>query len=1100
MQLVASRKLIVSNRFIQKLLLMKLTTFVLLVFFLNVNAHGYTQKINLSVKGAPLTKIFKEIKRQTGYTFAYSRALLQMAGPVTVQVSDASLEQALSTVFQPLPLSYTIIDRTVVIGIKKQISPVSETVQAVPPVPMVTVTGRISNNRGEMLPGATITEKSAPKNVVTTGEDGSFSITVAGPGSVLVVSFAGYSSREVKAGTGPLDVVLSSASQEMDVVVVGYGTQRNRDVTGSVSAVSNKDFNQGVVLSPQQAIQGKLAGVNIAQNSGKPGGSNTIRIRGGTSLTGNNDPLYVIDGVPLSTTAGVSQANIRANGTDVFDQEPVNPLLTLNPNDIESITVLKDASAAAIYGSRGANGVIVVTTKKGSAGKGRVSLSITGGMSKVSKTLDVLSADQYRSVIRDLGLTISDKGASTNWQDQIYRTGYSQDYYLSFSGGSDKTTYRASLGHGIQQGVVLGSKLTRTDARINLNHAALNDRLLFDMRVNYGQTFSNSAAISNTVGSEQGTSMNYEAYVFNPTYPVYDSLRNYNFVLPYRVNPVSFSTDVPDQLTNTRFIGNLSTTLKIAKPLSLNVNLGYTKQNIDRNSYIKQSNPLGSGLGGYASVQKLDDYSKLLETVLRFNDKFGRHSLDAIAGYSYQYFVDEGNRTTASGFLSDEFLWYSLQAASSINAVSTFKQSNTLISMYARANYNFDDRFLLTGTVRRDGSSRFGSGNRWGVFPSGSVAWRLSQEEFFKVPAVSDLKVRVSYGITGNQEIGNLNSITTLGATTTGYIVGGQRITNVLPQQYANPNLRWEQTAQLNGGIDFALLGGRIHGSVDYYNKKTTDLLLLLPVPSPTAISTQLANVGSVQNRGIEVVLGGTVITQKDFSWGVNVVFSRNRNKVLSLSNDQFKGNNIKIAPLQGQGLTSGVYAQLITPGQPLGTFWGRRFAGVKSGVEQFNGGDTVIGYAQPKFTYGISNTLNYKNWNLNINLRASVGNDVFNLTGNNLGYESNLPGRNVFVTAVTSGVKRDQPKQYSSRWIEDGSFLRLDNLTLGYDIHARMPIFSNARVFLTGQNLFIFTKYSGLDPEVNSEISGVGTAPLGVDYLAYPRARSISAGINLNF
>lgn len=1100
MQLVASRKLIVSKRAVQKLLMMKLTTFFFLVAFLNVNAHGYTQGVNLSAKDASLVKIFKEIKRQTGYTFAYSRSLLQKAGPVTVRVSDASLEQALNTVFQSLPFSYTIIERTVVIGMKMD-RPVSEPVLAASPPPAaVTVTGKVANNRGEVLPGATITEKALPKNVVTAGDDGSFSITVPDANSILVVSFVGYTSKEVRAGNGSLNIILSSASQEMDVVVVGYGTQRNRDVTGSVSAVSNKDFNQGVVLSPQQAIQGKLAGVNISQNSGKPGASNTIRIRGGTSLTGNNDPLYVIDGVPISTTAGVSQANIRANGTDVFDQEPVNPLLTLNPNDIESITVLKDASAAAIYGSRGANGVIVITTKKGSAGKGRVSLSVTGGMSKVSKTLDMLSGDQYRSVIKDLGLTISDKGANTNWQDQIYRTGYSQDYYASFAGGSDKTTYRASLGHGIQQGVVLGSKITRTDARINLNHAALDDRLVFDMRVNYGQTFSNTAAISNTVGSEQGTSMNYEAYVFNPTYPVYDSAGRYNFVLPYRINPVSFSTDVPDQLTNTRFIGNLSTTLKIVKPLSLNVNLGYTKQNIDRNSYIRQTNPLGSGLGGYASVQKLDDYSKLLETVLRFNDKFGRHSIDAIAGYSYQYFAEEGDRTTASGFLSDEFLWYSLQAASSINSVSTFRQSNTLISMYGRVNYNFDDRFLLTGTVRRDGSSRFGSGNRWGVFPSGSVAWRLSKEEFFKVPAVSDLKLRVSYGVTGNQEIGNLNSITTLGATTTGYIVGGQRITTVLPQQYANPNLRWEQTAQLNGGIDFVLLNNRIHGSIDYYNKKTTDLLLRLPVPSPTAVNTQLANVGSVQNRGIEVVLGGTPIAGRDFSWGVNLVFSRNKNKVLSLSNDQFKGNNIRIAPLQGQGLTSGVYAQLITPGQPLGTFWGRRFTGVKGGVEQFIAGDTVLGYAQPKFTYGITNTLSYKNWNLGINLRASVGNDVYNLTGNNLGYESNLPGRNVMVIAVTSGVKRDQPKQYSSRWIEDGSFLRLDNMTLGYDIHAKTPLFANARVFLTGQNLFIITKYSGLDPEVNSEISGVGTAPLGVDYLAYPRARSISAGINLNF
>jgi iron complex outermembrane receptor protein len=823
-------------------------------------------------------------------------------------------------------------------------------------------------------------------------------------------------------------------------------------------------------------------------------------VRGGTSLTGSNDPLYVIDGVPISTSAGVSQANIRGNSTDFFDQEPTNPLMTLNPNDIESISVLKDASSTAIYGSRGANGVIVITTKKGTAGKGKVALNIAGGVSNVSKKLKMLTGDEYRAINSKLGLSIDDKGANTNWQDEIYRPAHTQDYYLSFFGGSDKTTYRASLGYGNQEGVMLASKLNRTNARINVNHSALDDKLSFDLRVNYGQTFSNAAPVSNTVGSEAGTSMNYEAYVFNPTFPVYSPTGGYYHMPPYRINPVSFSTDLTDQTTNNRFIGNLSTTYKIIKPVSVNVNVGYTNQTINRNTYINKSNPLGEGLGGYASVQKLQDYSKLLETVFRFNQRFGKHTLDAIAGYSYQYFVEEGLRTTANGFLSDEFKWYSLQAASTISSVSTFKQSNTLISFYSRFNYNFDDRFLVTGTIRKDGSSRFGSGNKWGYFPSGSVAWRLSKEKFFNVSPVSDLKVRVSYGITGNQEIGNLNSITTLGATTTGYIVGGNRITTVLPQQYANPNLRWEQTGQFNAGVDFAFLQGRIHGSVDYYVKKTTDLLLRLPVPSPTAVSTQLANVGSVQNKGIELELGATIMEKGAFSWESGLNFSRNRNKVLSLSNDQFKGDNIKIAPLQGQGLTSGVYAQLIKPGLPVGTFYGRRFTGVKNGVEQFIAGDTVIGSAQPDFTFGFNNTFTYKGWSLSMNARGSVGNDIYNLTANNLGYLSNLPGRNVMELAVNSGVGRDQPKQYSSRWIEKGSFLRMDNITLSYNINVKHTILSNARVYLTAQNLFVITGYSGLDPEVNSEISGTGVAPLGVDYLSYPKSRTISAGVNVTF
>lgn len=973
------------------------------------------------------------------------------------------------------------------------------------------VKGIVRGAKNEPLAGVSVVIRNAKTNFTSgtkTDSTGVFTfmhVPSGGPYN-FNLSMIGYETQtlsgySVKEGTTfSLSVTMKETAATLEqIMVVGYGTQKQKDLTGSVSAVTNKNFNQGAVLSPQQAIQGKLPGVNISQNSGKPGGSNTIRIRGGTSLTGSNDPLYVIDGVPISSSAGVAQANIRGNGTDVFDEEPTNPLMTLNPDDIESVTVLKDASSTAIYGSRGANGVIVITTKKGQAGSPKVSVGATGGVSKVSKTLPVLSADQYRKAVTDLGLPLDDKGANTNWQDEIYRPAYLQDYNLAMSGGNNKTTYRASLGYGDQQGVMLGSDLKRANARININHSAMNDRLTFDMRVNYGTTFSKSAPVSNTVGSESGTSMNYEAYVFNPTYPVYDSNGNYTFVPPYRVNPVSFSTDVIDELTNTRFLGNLSTTYKILRPLSINLNLGYTKQDIDRNSYIKKSNLLGAGLGGYASVQKLQDYSKLLETVLRYNNIFGKHSVDAIAGYSWQYFVNEGDRTSASGFLSDEFKWYSLQAAKTIQGVSTFKQSNTLISFYGRVNYSFDDRFLVTGTIRRDGSSRFGEGNKWGTFPSGSIAWRISREKFFPAKIFNDLKVRASYGVTGNQEIGNLNSVTTLGATTTGYIVGGERVTVVLPQQYANPNLRWEQTAQFNAGIDFVILNNRLRGSVDFYNKKTTDLLLRLPVPSPTAVSTQLANVGSVQNRGIEIDLNGTVIDGNNFRWESSFNISFNRNKVLSLSNDQYKGNNIQIAPIQGAGL-AGIYAQLIMPGQPLGTFYGKQFYGIKGGVEQLSANDTIIGNAQPNYIYGFTNTLSYKRFALNFTFRGSVGNDVYNMTANNLAYLNNLPGRNVMDIAVSSGVARDQPKKYSSRWIENGSFCRLDNVTLSYNIPVKGTFISNARAFVTGTNLLMFTKYTGLDPEVNSEVSGTGVAPLGIDYLAYPRAKAISAGVNLSF
>lgn len=886
-----------------------------------------------------------------------------------------------------------------------------------------------------------------------------------------------------------------------EVVVVGYGTMKKSDLTGSVSSITSDNFKLGTDLTPQQLMQGAFSGVNISQNSGKPGGSNTIRVRGGTSITASNDPLYVIDGVPISTSAGVNQSNIGSSTTDFFDQEPINPLSNINPNDIESINILKDASATAIYGSRGANGVIMITTKKGKAGMRQLDYSFNLGVSTVAKKLDVLTGDEYRKTVSELGLTLDDKGQNTDWQDVIFRTAISQNHYVSFMSGSENTSYRASAGYSNQNGVMEGSGMKSANARMNINHKALNDKLKLNMNISYGETNSDQAPVSNTVGSEMGSSMLYEAYVFNPTYPIYNEEGDYYDVPPYRVNPASFSKELLDERATSQFLGNLTADWNFYKPFTLQVNAGYNKNTINRNSYISKSNLLGNGNNGYVTVQKLSDYSKLLETILKYNQSFGKHNIDAMVGYSWQYFYSEGQTTKAYGFLSDNFKWYSLAAAQTVESVSSYAESNTLISMYGRINYNYADKYLLTATVRRDGSSRFGSGNKWGIFPSVAASWRISQEDFFQNDIMSDLKLRASFGITGSQEIGNYNSLSTLGASTNGYLVGGEKITIVLPQQYTNPDLKWEQTAQTDIGIDFGFLNGKIRGSIDYYYKKTTDLLLSVAVPSPSLITTQIANVGTVTNQGIELDLSFDLMRTKNFAWDANLNLSHNKNEVVSLSNGQWTGDNMQVAPCQGQGL-SGTYAQLIMPGQPISTFYGKRFIGVVDGVEQFanDGEPEVIGCAQPDLTFGLGTNLQYKNWTLSLNFRGSIGNDVYNCTANNLAYLSNLPGRNVLKEAVTSGVNRDQAKVYSSRFIEDGSFVRLDNLSLGYNFSLPKLYISNARVFVSAQNLFVITGYSGADPEVNSEISRTGVAPLGVDYLSYPKARTFSMGINLSF
>ena len=964
------------------------------------------------------------------------------------------------------------------------------------------ITGTVTDNLNEPLIGVNVTLKGTSAGTIT-DIDGNFTLSVPASGAVLTLSYVGYLSQEVVVGNrNHLNVILQDDSKTLEeVVVVGYGTMKRSDLTGAVSSLNSDNFKAGVDLTPQQLMQGAFSGVNISQNSGKPGGASTIRVRGGTSITASNEPLYVIDGVPISTAAGVSSSNISGNNIDYFDQEPTNPLSTINPNDIESINILKDASATAIYGSRGANGVIMITTKKGKAGAKQLDYSFNIGMSSAAEKLDVLTGDEYRKTVKDLGLTLDDKGDNADWQDRIFRTALTTSHYLSFMSGNQSTNYRASLGYSDQEGIMIGSGMSNANGRINVTHTGLNDKLKIDMFLSYGETNSRQAPVSNTVGSEMGSSMLYEAYVFNPTYPIYDENGDYYDVPAYRVNPVSYSDELIDKRKNRKFLGNISASYNIIKPLTFQVNMGYTTNSSDRNSYISKNNLLGDAWNGYVSVQKLQDYSKVLETIMKYNESFGKHTIDAMAGYSYQYFYDEGNHTKAYNFLSDEFKWYSLAAAGNIESVTSFAQSNKLISMYGRVNYNFDNRYLVTATLRRDGSSRFGKDHKWGLFPSAAASWRISQEEFFESKVVSDLKLRASYGITGNQEIGNYNSISTLGASSSGYLVGGEKVTIVLPQQYANPDLKWEETSQFDIGVDFSLFDGRVRGNIDYYYKETKDLLLSIAVPSPSLITTQVANVGSVKNQGIELELGFDLIRNKDFSWDASLNFSHNKNEIMSLSNDKWKGDDMQTAPCQGQGL-SGRYAQLVTPGKPLGTFYGKRFLGIENGAEVYanDGASEVIGCAQPDFTFGIGTGLRYKQWSMNINLRGSVGNDVYNATANNLAYLSNLPGRNVIKEAVTSGVAREQAKEYSSRFIEDGSFLRLDNLSFAYDFSLPKLNISRARVFISGQNLFVITGYSGLDPEVNSEVSRTGIAPLGIDYLSYPKARSFSAGINISF
>lgn len=964
------------------------------------------------------------------------------------------------------------------------------------------------------LQGVTVSVKGSTTSV-TSNSEGTFSIAVPLNEAVLAVTYVGYASQEIIVGERSSVTIsmVNTVNQLGDVVVVGYGTQRRKDVTGSVTSLKPEDFNKGVVLTPQQLLQGRAAGVNVTANSGKPGGAASIRVRGGTSISAGNEPLYVVDGVPLVLNNN-RQSSIASGGSlGVLNQEPVNPLNSINPSDIASMEILKDASATAIYGSRGANGVVIITTKKGQKGRASTTYDTYAGISKVAKKYDVLSADGYRQFMKDNNIiNFTDKGANTNWQDEIYRTAYSQNHNVSISGGSENTTYRGSVGYASQQGIIIASGIKNFNGRINISQKAINNKLFVEMNISGSQIEEKNAAISSDQAGEIGSIFK-DAIRFNPTYPVYDASGNFSQISQFIINPVSYSKQIEDLRTTRRNLGNFSATYNFIKPLSLNVNLGYSYESQTGKAYIAKSNPAGAGLGGQANLQESKEWSKLMEITGRFEKQINQNNfINVIAGYSYQDLTDEGFRNRVSNFISDEFRYNNIGAGAQRDVVTSYKEQSQLISLYGRLNYNLLDRYLLTLTVRRDGSSKFGINNKWGTFPSGSLAWRVSNESFFpKDGFVNDLKLRVSYGITGNQEIPNLASQPTLGPSATNYVIGGTAITAIVPERYANPDLKWEETAQSNVGIDFQFLKNRIYGSLDYYKKNTTDLLLSFAIPSPSVVTTQLANVGEVENKGVEFAIGSKIIDKKQFGWKVDFNIAANKNKVLSLSSNIWSTKIIRNYTVSGFGF-SGVNSQAIIPGEPLGTFYGPKFIGLNNGVQQFEDIDkngsfsaasdvTIIGNSQPDFSFGLGNTLWYKQFDFSFFFRGVQGNEVFNNTALDVQRTQILPGQNILAAALNDGIKYGQSAVYSSKWIENGSFIRLDNLSLGYNFNvSNNAVFKNARIYFTGQNLFIITKYTGLDPEVVSSVPGTGESPRGIDFFSYPRARTFIIGASVTF
>jgi len=1004
----------------------------------------------------------------------------------------------------------------------------------------VSVSGLVTDDTGQPLPGVTIVEKGTQAGT-TTAADGRFSLRVASARSVLIFSFVGYTAQEQTVGNRTdLRVSLAPDTKQLgEVVVVGYGTQEKKDLTGAIASVSAKDIQKLPVSGLDQALQGQVAGLQISQSNGAPGGNTNILIRGIGSISGGNEPLFVIDGYPVDNV-GIG-----------------NPLNTLNPNDIESIDVLKDASSTAIYGSRGSNGVIMITTKRGKAGKTRVEVDAYTGFQQVAKKLDLLDTPEFIQFVKDgrnngyldnvATGRITDPNnlrpnsfqiptliqgdlsqlPNTDWQDVIFRTAPIQNYQVSASGGNENIRYSVSGGYFNQQGIIISSGLERYSFRANID-----GRL--SKRITVGVTMLPSFTRQDDVSAigHSGAAVVQSAISLPPYFPVYNPDGSY-FILNRPTegdigypHPVQLANELKIDASQFRFLGNAYAEYEITKDLRFRTTIG-TDLNYAKNRRFQPNTIDPASILTNATATNTEATNWLNENTFSYKKRLGEHSIDAVAGFTAQKSTRNTLQVQANRFPDN--LVESINGGI-VNAGFENLTVQTLLSYLARVNYSFRDKYLLTATVRRDGSSRFGSDNRWGTFPSASVGWRVSEEGFMKgLTFVSDLKLRASYGLTGNNAIGDYRAIGLL--LDANYVVGNALTPGLARSTFTNSLLGWESMKQLDVGLDFGLFNNRIAVTADYYDKRNTDMLFTIQTPAATGLTSAVVNLGQVQNRGFEFAVTSRN-TIRAFKWTTSANITFNQNKVLAMSTE---AERILVS---AQGRPAYGITQV---GYPIGSFFGRRVVGVFQSDEEATAygkqpfakaGDfkwedinndgrvddndrAVIGSPHPDFFFGFNNNFAYKGFSLVILTNGMVGQKIYNSTFsvNNSGVQNQLqevydnrwvsaqqPGNGRFGRSIRGG-RNNNPGVFSDAFLWDGSFLRIRNVTLAYSLPAsllnRVGV-SSARIYATGTNLFTFTSYNGYDPEVSA--SGDDLRAAGLDFGTYPQARTITFGVNLGF
>lgn len=968
------------------------------------------------------------------------------------------------------------------------------------------VKGRILDESGLPLPGASIIE-AGTQNSVVTDMDGNFEIVVA-KGKTLNIMFVGYKTQSIVVTGAPIRITLAPDSSELEeVMVVGYGKVAKKDVTGAVAQLNEEQFRQGINVSADQLLQGKVAGVRVVQTSGEPGSGVNVTIRGVGSIRSGSTPLFVVDGVPLAND------DVSPSGSNVgFGASSAkNPLNFLNTSDIESISVLKDASAAAIYGARGSNGVVIVTTKKGRKGQATFTADSYIGFSNVANKLDLLNAKEYREKTTDQAF---DHGGNTDWQDVIYRTAVTRNNSLSYAKATNTGNYYVSLAQMDQEGIVRQSNFKRTSGRINAAESFLDDqRLKIKVNLTASETKDNGVPTSDDGGSNGQLIIH--TLMANPTRNVFDANGEYtNFNMNAHYNPAYLLSIYEDETRTLRVLGNMETSFRIAKGFEYKLNLGIDRSISERNTTIYPNITDLNPKGRYVQ-NNLESKNSLVEHYLTYNLETEKHKLEVLGGFSYQKFERSGSSFSminipgkGVGIQPGNNPGYDSTQA----GVAGFAQLNELQSYFGRANYSFNSKYLLTASIRADGSTRFGENNKYGYFPSFAAGWNIAQENFLRESTVvNELKLRASWGQTGNQEV--QNKLTKASYAITGadgyYLYDDLNIVNGISViRTPNPDLKWEVVTQFNVGLDFGFLNNRIYGTLDYFNKTTTDAILNIPsqVLSPTT-NVWVNMDGEIVNKGFEFMLGGKIIDTKDFSWSLDVNGATLDNEIKDLPVSEILSGTIS-----GPG-QSGVTANIYKSGYAAGSFYLQKHIGFnedgtnryqdKDGNGIINAKDRyIIEGAIPTFTYGINSQMTYKDFDFSFSIIGQTGGYLLNNTFLNALNINNLASdRNVASIYANSAANPANSPQISSLYLEKSDFIRLNTARIGYNFKpSNIKWLQGITFYVTGQNLLTITDYSGYDPLINSPKPNGGNQSIGIDYSSYPTSRTFIFGTTLKF